>query len=320
MIGKIIMANSFKACINYCLDDKLTRSQEVVFKYRAEILHFNQCFGNKKELIEQFNEVRKLNPNLSKPVLHITLSLAPSEKLSKGTWSEIVEDCAKYFRFEKNQFIAVSHIDTGHQHLHIVANRIGFDGKTVTDSNSYKKMAAYCRQMEQKFELQQVLSPKRFLREDMRQLPRFDSRKEAMKDRVRECLAAAKNYSEFETFLRTKNYQVIKGRGIAFVDSKGVYAKGSELGYSLAEIEKILQLPVYQKQAVLVRAKQEQPHPTTGLHSEQRQVNYLSKEPSHDLKLEPNKILANLLMPVHTESKVPLEFTKRKKKKRSQHL
>ena len=34
----------------------------------------------------------------------------------------------------------------------------------------------------------------------------------------------------------------------SFIDSKGVYVKGSELGYSLAKIEKILQLSFYQKQ------------------------------------------------------------------------
>jgi hypothetical protein len=136
MIGKIMTGKSFRGCINYCLEDKLLASKEVAYQNRAEILQFNQCFGNKKELLEQFNDVRKLNPDLSKPVLHITLSLAPNDKMDKGTWSEMAEDCAKHFGFENNQFIAVSHADTSHQHLHIIANRIGFDKKTVSDSNN----------------------------------------------------------------------------------------------------------------------------------------------------------------------------------------
>src|SRR5687767_605484 len=129
MIGKITMGKSFRGCISYCLEDKLLQSKEVAFENRSEVIMFNQCFGNKKELIEQFNEVRQLNPNLSKPVLHITLSLAPDEKLDKGTLCKMIEDCAKDFGFDKNQFIAVSHIDTRHLHLHIVANRVGFDQK-----------------------------------------------------------------------------------------------------------------------------------------------------------------------------------------------
>ena len=65
MIGKITIGKSFKGCLLYCLDDKLQDPQkEQVMKDRAEILLFNQCYGNQKELIQQFNEVRQLNPKL----------------------------------------------------------------------------------------------------------------------------------------------------------------------------------------------------------------------------------------------------------------
>lgn len=89
MIGKISMAKSFGPCINYCLKDKvIEHSQEVAFKNRAEIIHFNKCFGSGKELIEQFNDVRALNQKVQKPVLHIMLSLAPGEqtKASREKW------------------------------------------------------------------------------------------------------------------------------------------------------------------------------------------------------------------------------------------
>ena len=108
-------------------------------KERADVLMYNRCYGNDKELISQFNEVRQLNPKLSSPVLHITLSLAPGEKLGKDKLMGIVEDCAKEMGFENNQFVAISHRDTNHQHLHIVANRIGFDKRTVSDSNNYQR-------------------------------------------------------------------------------------------------------------------------------------------------------------------------------------
>jgi Relaxase/Mobilisation nuclease domain len=308
MIGKIGTGRSFSGCINYCLEDKLLRSQEAAFKNRAEILNFNQCFGNKKELIQQFNEVRRLNPGLSKPVLHITLSLAPNEKPDKGTWSEIAEDCAKHFGFDKNQFITVSHADTSHPHLHIIANRIGFNKKTVSDSNNYKKMAAWCRQMEQKYNLQQVLSPRKFLSKEMRQIPRSDARKEAMKNDVKVCLVSSKNYNEFEAFMKQKSYQVIKGRGIAFIDSKGVYVKGSELGFSLAKVEKILQLSLYQKQTLFNTAKPQELLQKTGAHFKQMEVESLSKELSQDLKPKRSKILSDLLKPVQTDSTIPFEL------------
>ena len=84
MIGKITIGKSFKGCLLYCLNDKLqNQNQEKIMIDRAEILLFNQCYGNQKELIQQFNEVRQLNSKLSKPVLHITLSLLPGEQYLK---------------------------------------------------------------------------------------------------------------------------------------------------------------------------------------------------------------------------------------------
>ena len=253
MIGKITIGKSFGGCIQYCLNDKIQeQSQEQIMKNRAEVLLFNKCYGNPKELIQQFNEARQLNPKLSKPVLHITLSLAPGENLGKNKLSDVAEECAKDLGFNNNQFFAVLHRDTTHQHLHIVANRIGFDKRTLSDSNNYKKIATFCRKMELKYELKQVLNPRKFLPKDMRQIPRLDARKEAMKNDVTQCILAAKNYTDFESLMKQKNYQVIKSRGIAFIDNKGVYVKGSELGYSLATIEKILQLPPQQKQTLFI--------------------------------------------------------------------
>jgi hypothetical protein len=185
MIGKISIGKSLRHCISYALEDKLDLAKQAIVKDRAELLTYNLCFGDKKELIQQFNEVRYLNPKLSKPVMHITLSLSPGELLDKPTLHKMVEDCAKELGFEKNQYIAVTHKDTGHQHLHIVVNRVGLDGKTLSDSNNYKKIAAYCRKMELKFELKQVLSPRQFLSKEMRNIPRIDHRKETMKNDIR---------------------------------------------------------------------------------------------------------------------------------------
>lgn len=242
MIGKITTGKSFRGCLRYCLDDKQQEpGEEQVMKNRAEVILFNQCFGNQKELIEQFNAVRQLNPKLAKPVLHVTLSLAIGDQLSKDKLMEMCEQCAKEMGFEKNQYIAVQHLDTKHPHLHIVANRIGFDKCTVSDSNNYKKMAAYCRKMELKYELKQVLSPRLFLSKEQRLKPRQDGRKQQIKQHVQESLKTSRSYHDFERLMKEKKYQVIKGRGIAFIDEKKVYVKGSELGYSLRAIERILE-------------------------------------------------------------------------------
>ncbi len=242
MIGKITIGKSFRGCLAYCLNDKSkTLQQEEIMKDRAEVLLFNKCFGNEKELAQQFNEVRQLNPKLSKPVLHITLSLAPDEILSKDELMGIAEDCSKELGFQNNQFIAISHRDTQHQHLHIVANRIGFDKRTVSDSNNYQKMAKFCRQMELKYDLKQVLNPIRFLPKEQRNTPRFDQRKEQLKQHIKEALKDCYHFNQFEQRMKEKRYQIIKGRGISFADEKKVKVKGSEVNYSLQTIEQIIE-------------------------------------------------------------------------------
>jgi DNA-binding transcriptional MerR regulator len=243
MIGKITIGKSFKGCLLYCLNDKLQEAkQEQVMKDRAEILLFNQCYGNQKELIQQFNEVRQLNSKLSKPVLHITLSLVPGEQLTKEKLMEMCQDCAKDMGFENNQYVAIHHKDTSHQHLHIVANRVGFNKQTVSDSNNFQKIATYCRKMELKFNLTQVLSPRIFLPKEQRQIPRQDARKEQLKNNIQKTLQQVDNYQQFEQVMKAMGYQVLKGRGISFIDDKKVKLKGSEVGFSLMKIEKILAL------------------------------------------------------------------------------
>lgn len=315
MIGKITTGKSFRGCILYCLNDKKQEpGKEQVMKDRAEVIMFNQCFGNQKELIEQFNAVRQVNSKLSKPVLHITLSLALEHRLSKDKLMEMCEQCAREMGFEKNQYIAAKHIDTGHLHLHIVANRIGFDGRTVSDSNNFKKIASYCRKMELKYRLTQVLSPRLYLSKQQRLIPRHDKRKEQIKHHIWESLSASRNYNEFERLMKEKKYQVIRSRGITFIDEKKVYVKGSELGYSLQTIERILE----QK-----KLKQENQHTLQQQKQTGKALIDFQSPPSrisidHDNKSnELAKAINDLIKPEEDNTRMPQELLPRKKKKRS---
>lgn len=242
MIGKVIIGKSFGGCLRYCLEDKKMKNgiDKMIMKNRAEILKYNLCFGDKVELIQQFNEVKRLNAKQSKPVMHITLSLAPGERLSKQLLTEIANHCAEDLGFDKNQFIAVEHNDTEHQHFHIVVNRIDFDGKTLSDSNNYKKISDFCRKMEKRFQLIQVLSPTKFLSAEQKNLPRHDNRKERLRMIIAQSLNSSKNYGEFAGKMKVGGYEIIKGRGISFIDKQAVKVKGSELGFSMEKINEQL--------------------------------------------------------------------------------
>ncbi|MEO7485481.1 MAG: relaxase/mobilization nuclease domain-containing protein [Ferruginibacter sp.] len=329
MIGKITTGKSFRGCIQYCLNDKLhLQPGEEAMQQRATVFLYNQCYGNEKELIAQFNEVRRLNPALSKPVLHITLSLAPGEKLAGEQLMQLAEDCAKEMGISNNQFLAVLHKDTNHQHLHIVANRIGFDKRTASDSNNYQKMAACCRKLELKHELKQVLSPRVFLPKEQRLIPRHDVRKEQLRTRLQQTLSTAKNYDAFEQQMKAQGYQVLKGRGIAFIDEKKVKIKGSEVGFSLMKIEKILALKEQLKQQETMGKQQNEPSLLAKKeHSHKMQlyqkitiIEHPETNHTKELAREISRMIGTVMEPTMVpDNQLPQWLQKQQQKKRKLH-
>lgn len=340
MIGHVSIGGSALHCISYCLEDKqelsdekkeqLSRLDHLQHRDRAEVLYYNKCFGNKYELASQFRDVVKLSKRVEKPVLHLSLRLAPDEQLSKDQLMEIGRECAQEFGVADNQYICVLHKDTKEQHIHIAANRVGLDGKVASDSNSYKRMAALCRKLEKQYGLREVLSPRAFLSAKDRLLPRHDSRKENLRADIRQTLERVNSFSEFERAMQGLGYKVIKGRGISFIDSKKVKIKGSEVGFSWAKIDKILnikqQLEIkVTEQKLYERDMQREVSKSRTITATQKFNQQAKLEALIDLSpILPViegfcKVLDELLKPVEVSNSMPYEFTyegfRRKKKK-----
>ncbi|UKT63053.1 relaxase/mobilization nuclease domain-containing protein [Pedobacter mucosus] len=267
MIGKISTGKSFSGCLSYLHDGRLQENQELqleeMAKKQAEVLHYNNCFGTKKQVIRQLVEVSRLNPNLARPVFHASLSfaLADGGLLDEQQKADIGISLARSFGFDRNQFVVISHGDTEHEHIHIVGNRVGYDGKTAGDGNSYKRIAEFCREMEREYSLTQVLSPNRFLKPEQRiQITsRSDSRKERLKGVLEWAIGKSTNMDQVKARMEKQGYGVELARGIAFTDGQLVRTKGSEVGYSLARIiEKLERKRLLREKEKLASVKQEQ--------------------------------------------------------------
>jgi hypothetical protein len=250
MTGKVITGKSFAGALAYCLEDKrelsalmklkLSALEKVQHTNRAEVLAYNLCYGNKAELTTQMNAIRRLSRKVEQPVFHFTLNLPEKEKLTHPQWITASEKLAETFGLQEHQYLVILHKDTPRQHIHIIANRVGYDGIAAPTSHSKRKIADLCRALEKEFQLQEVLSPRRFLPKQLRDLPRHDSRKEKMKADIKSALSKSASFEQFARHMKNNEYKIIKGRGIKFIDEKKVQVKGSELGYSLQTIEKIL--------------------------------------------------------------------------------
>lgn len=116
-----------------------------------------------RELACEFGALHRLNPKLTKAVAHLMLSPAPGDPpLTEAQWHAIAERYIQGMGFSNAPWLAVVHQDTDHQHMHLIACRIGFDGKTVSDANDFRKSEAIVRKLEAEFGLQTIAAPEGF--------------------------------------------------------------------------------------------------------------------------------------------------------------
>jgi hypothetical protein len=346
MIGTISTGKSFYHCLSYCLEDKqnlsdeqkitLSKNDGVTHLNRSEVLEYNLCFGNKYELADQFRDVQRLSKRVEKPVLHLSLRLSPGESLSRKQLTELGQQLANAFDLKDRQYITILHRDTKEPHIHLVANRVGTSGKALSTSHNYLKMDRLCRRLEKEYHLKEVLSARRFLSKEQRLIPRQDIRKERLKDDIRQTLEKTTDYKSFHARMHSLGYKVLKGRGISFIDDKKVKIKGSEVGFSLGRIERIL---ILKQQLHLAKEVEKQnlevyniKESRTQIHNPTHPSQYQKQKSQrmlpagimeHQIQKELNGLLHELLKPEENQQSIHLELLqenkKRKKKQRISH-
>jgi len=242
MMGEVKTSRGFREKLHYCLEDKrLVQGHPPPFKDRAEILYYHQCHGGEAELARQFREATRINQNISKPVMHISLSMPPGEPVPKSKLVQLAKECASHMDFEKHQYVVILHKDTPHQHIHLVANRIGFDGHVTSDCFSLGRVNEYCRAAEVRHGLRQTLGPYWFRNEKDRQVPAHDLRLDRLKENIHQSLLLSRDLTGFKALMEERGYKVYqREKGFAFMDDKQVLFRGYEAGYPLHRIKSIL--------------------------------------------------------------------------------
>lgn len=145
MIGKIMKRTSFYGCVRY-----------VVSKEGARVLDADGIIvGTVREMAADFEFQRQQNPGISKPVGHIALSFKPEDKkkLTDGMMATIAREYMELMGIKDTQFLLVRHTDNDNPHCHIVFNRIGYNGKTISDKNDFRRNEKVCKQLKDKYGL-----------------------------------------------------------------------------------------------------------------------------------------------------------------------
>lgn len=145
-MAKITKGSSFKGVVKYVIDEKK----------EAQILDMDGLrLKNLSSIIESFVTQAGINGRVSKPVGHISLDFSAQDKakLTDKVMVQIARDYMKRMRITDTQYIIVRHFDREHPHIHLVFNRVGNNGKTISDSNDRYRSEKICKELTRKYGL-----------------------------------------------------------------------------------------------------------------------------------------------------------------------
>ena len=146
MIAKIIKGKGFKGVVEYILDKKKA----------AEILSSEGIRTKGTEaIIQSFIRQTKLNSRVTRTVGHISLdfSVQDKDRLNNQKMAEIACEYMDRMGIQDTQHIIVRHYDKEHPHIHLVFNRVSYQGKTISDKNDRFRSEKICKDLTSDFGL-----------------------------------------------------------------------------------------------------------------------------------------------------------------------
>lgn len=150
MTADQVKGKSFRGALRYNLEKVENKVAEVLD------MSFSKLLEN--SIMKEVRMVRMQRPNLQKYFYHTSLNFPVYENLSNDAMLKIAHEYLEQNGFTQHQYMIVRHYDADHPHLHVLVNRIGYDGTVVSDSQDYARSEQVIRGLEQKHGLTKVIS------------------------------------------------------------------------------------------------------------------------------------------------------------------
>ncbi|HZL09719.1 MAG TPA: relaxase/mobilization nuclease domain-containing protein [Prolixibacteraceae bacterium] len=190
MIAKIVQGRGFRGAVNYILE-----------KDHARLIYAEGVrLKDKESIIHSFIVQHKLNPNISKPVAHISLNFSVQDKsrLTDRFMVDVAQEYIKKMGYQDTQYIIARHHDTDHPHIHIVINRINNNGKRISDQNEKLRNVKICTELTQKHSLY-IASGKENVKEHRLKEP--DKTKYEIYHALQSAISKCRSWQELKTEL-----------------------------------------------------------------------------------------------------------------------
>ena len=142
MVGKVISASSFSGTVGYVMKEE-SRILEAEGVMPPEV----------KDMVQDFKDQTLLNPRLKNTVGHISLSFSPKDapRMTDALMTQIAKEYMQKMCITDTQYLLVRHLDQPHPHCHLVYNRVGNNGQTISDKNIKIRNAKVCRELTGKY-------------------------------------------------------------------------------------------------------------------------------------------------------------------------
>ena len=196
MIGKIISGSSFSGTVGY------------VMKEKSRILEAEGIVPpDAKRMAEDFNDQTLLNPRLKNTVGHISLSFSPKDapRMTDALMTQIAKEYMQKMGITDTQYLLVRHLDQPHPHCHLVYNRVGNDGQTISDKNIKIRNAKVCRELTEKYGLYLAPGKDDVRRERLREP---DKTRYEIYDAIKRCLPRCAGWKGLEKQLEKQGIGV----------------------------------------------------------------------------------------------------------------
>ena len=203
----------------------LAYNYEKVAAGTAEILSGNRMISDRLGLpskdmrlaLLSFENYLLANRNTEKPVLHISLSPAPEDRLTDGQLAELAERYMQKMGYGNQPYITYKHTDTHNTHIHIVSVCVDEQGKKISDAYEHRRSMTACRELEVDFGLRNGADAER--RNLKAELRKVDTSLGNVRHQVGNTLKAVLESYRFQTFgeynalLSTLNIEAKQVRG-----------------------------------------------------------------------------------------------------------
>lgn len=190
MIGKIIAGSSFAGTVGY------------VMKEQSRILSADGITPpDVREMVQDFKDQTLLNPRLRNAVGHISLSFSPKDgvRMTDALMRDIAKEYMQRMGITDTQYLLVRHLDQPHPHCHLVYNRIGNNGQTISDRNIKIRNAKVCRALTEKYGLHLAPSKESVRRKRLREP---DKTRYEIYDAIKTSLPDCGNWNDLELRLK----------------------------------------------------------------------------------------------------------------------